>query len=223
MPLPSLSVGLRRPRLRPREWVWAPAYISLQLGYHVYANTGAGDPINYNLPVATVSGVTWTSGALAYPGDWKFAVRAFDLASGLEEQNLDCAVEIILDSSGNDITSRPLPPFALRALATTGASVRVEWAYGIVAAGKTPTGFHVYIGTGGSPNYSSAVATVSFSSAIANAFVANLTGLSDGTAYTVGVRAYNATAEEPNTQTVSVTADATGPSSVTSLTATAIT
>ena len=38
-------------------------------------------------------------------------------------------------------------------------------------------------------------------------------------AYTIGVRAYNATAEESNTTTVTVIADSVGPSPVTSLTA----
>jgi hypothetical protein len=37
----------------------------------------------------------------------------------------------------------------------------------------------------------------------------------------IGVRAFNAVAEETNTKTVTVTADATGPSAVNSLTATA--
>ena len=43
----------------------------------------------------------------------------------------------------------------------------------------------------------------------------------DGVTYVIGVRAYNATAEEPNTMTVTVTADATGPEPVDSLTAVA--
>jgi hypothetical protein len=39
--------------------------------------------------------------------------------------------------------------------------------------------------------------------------------------YTIGVRAYNATAEESNSNTVIVTADATGPAAVGALTGTA--
>ena len=84
------------------------------LAYHVYANTGAGDPINYATPIATVSGTAWTSGTLAAPGTWSFGVRAFD-GNG-EEQNLDCAVVIVLDANGNDITNRPMPPVGLRGL-----------------------------------------------------------------------------------------------------------
>ncbi len=79
---------------------------------------------------------------------------------------------------------------------------------------KAPSGFDVYTGTSGMPSYAMPAATVLFSTVIANSFVANMTGFIDGTTYSVGVRAYNATAEETNTATVTVTAIATGPSAV---------
>ena len=41
-----------------------------------------------------------------------------------------------------------------------------------------------------------------------------MAGFTDGTTYTIGVRAYNATAEEMNTNAVTVTAIATGPAQV---------
>jgi hypothetical protein len=206
---------------RPKGWIlrWAPAPIvggSLTIGYNIYANTGAGDPINYLVPIATVYGLTYTTSPLSYPGDWKIAVRAFNVYG--EEKNLDCEVELILDSSGNDITNRPTAPTALRAFATVGGGIRVEWAYPPpLNPAKTPTGFHVYDGIG-SVNYISPVATVSWGSGIVNMFVANLSGLTGGTTYQIGVRAYNGTAEEPNTNFVTVTADTTGPGPVDSLT-----
>ncbi len=201
-----------------------------QVEYHVYSNTGVDDPINYDLPIATVTATTWTLGGLARPGDWKFGVRAFWSSSGLEEQNLDCAVAIILDAFGNDITYRPAPPTGLRAFATAGGGITAEWYYppvrtpanAIIAGRGVPTGFHIYVGVGGTPNYTTPAATVLYSSGFAGTFQANLSGLSDGTAYTIGVRAYNASAEEPNTTTVTVIADATGPTPVVGLTATAI-
>jgi hypothetical protein len=190
------------------------------LAYHVYANTGVGDPINYLTPVATVAGTSWTSSTLAAPGTWSFAVRAFDTDG--EEQNLDCAVTIVLDANGNDITNRPAPPVGLRALATASGGIRVEWGYPSTTGPKAPTGFHVYLGTGSSPTYAAPVATVAFNTGIFSAFVANLSGLADGISYAIGVRAYNALGEEANVTVVSVTADATGPAAVDSLTATAI-
>jgi hypothetical protein len=194
--------------------------IAHSVSYNIYANTGVGDAINYNTPIGTTGLLTWTSSALAHPGTWRFGVRAFN--SNGEEQNLDCALTIILDGSGVDITNRPKAPTALRATAQAGGTVRVEWAYNTINPSPIPTGFHVYIGTGGTPNYGSVAATVLYGAAIAGTFVSNITGLVDGTVYTVGVRAYNSTAEEPNAVTVNCTADATGPTAVVSLTATAI-
>ena len=193
----------------------------MSIEYHVYGNSGAGDPIDYSSAIATSSGLSWTSGALTFPGTWSFSVRAYDTVSGLEDQNLDCAISITLDSNGNDITARPLPPLALRAFAQAAGSIRVEWYYPQSAGPTAPTGFNVYTGTGGSPDYESPAATVAFSAGIANTFVSDLTGFIDGMVYTIGVRAFNATAEESNTNTVSVTADATGPAAVVALTATA--
>jgi len=76
--------------------------------------------------------------------------------------------------------------------------------------------------TGGSAGYAVPAATVLFTTGIANTFGVNLAGLVNGMTYTIGVRAFNAVAEEPNTYTVSVTADATGPGPVDSLSGIAI-
>jgi Fibronectin type III domain len=196
----------------------------MSTGYHIYSNTGARDPINYTSPVATIGSpatTTWSSSALTHPGTWSFGVRAFDTVSGLEEENLDCSVTIVLDASGQDITNQPPAPVGLRAFATAGGAIRVEWISPPTSAVQQPQGFFIYFGTGGTPNYASPAATVLFTAATANTFATNLAGLTDGTTYTIGVRAYNATAEEANTNTVTVTADATGPTAVVSLTAVA--
>jgi len=223
---PARDPQPRRRRIPGLAWIapFAPPGTSTApaVWYHVYANTGAGDPINYTTTVATVDGLTWTSSPLSYAGDWKFGVRAFYYPSGLEEQNLDCAVEITLDSGGTDITNRPAPPTGLRAIAVKGGNIKVEWSYPNPAStAKTPTGFHVYIGAG-SLSYTSPAAAVSYGSSIANVWTATLTGLTSGTTYTIGVRAYNATAEEPNTASVTCTSDASGPTAVQSLMAVAV-
>jgi hypothetical protein len=198
------------------------AGFSSRLEYQIYTNTGVGDPIDYLVPEATTGLLTWTSGPLTVPGIWRFGVRAFDTLTTLEEQNLDCAVTVILDASGVDITNRPKAPIGLRAFATKNASITAEWAYNTINPNPVPTGFHVYIGTGGVPDYTHPAATVRFNSSVGGTFFADLTGLVSGTAYTIGVRAFNATTEETNTTTVTVTADSVGPAAVRSLTATAI-
>jgi hypothetical protein len=191
-----------------------------KLHYNVYINTGAGDPVNYATPVGALLATTWTFSGLTAPGTWSFGVRAADGRG--EEQNLDCAVSIVLDAFGNDVTNRPDPPVGLRAFPLAGASIRVEWCYPPTRGARAPAGFHVYIGTGGIPDYSSPAATVPYGAGIFNAFVADLSGLADGRTYAIGVRSFNASGEEADTKSLGATADATGPGPVDSLNAAAI-
>ncbi len=202
-----------------RTWSAHVPPIAPTLGYRVYSNRGTMWYIDYNNPIATVHDLTWTSPPLSYPGTWLFGVRAFNGYS--EEQNLDCYVKIILDHNGNNITNRPNPPTGMRAFATAGGGARVEWIYPPTLGPTAPMGFHVYIGAGATPVYGPAAATVSYGSGVLNSYVANLTGLSNGVSYAIGVRAFNATAEEPNANIVSITASNVGPSAVVGLTATA--
>src|SRR5665213_3448713 len=102
------------------------------ISYNLYRNAGSGGPIDYSSPIATTTATTWTAPAapgLAYPGDWKFGVRAMWLDDALEEQNLDAAVELFLDASGLDISRRPTEPSGLRAIPQTAGAIRVEWGY----------------------------------------------------------------------------------------------
>ena len=193
------------------------------LAYHVYANSGIADPIDYDAPIATTSNTTYTTSPLTVPGTWSFGVRAFN--SEGEELNLDLAVTIVLNAAGQDISDVPMPPVMLRALAYAGGTVKVEWIYVTASGPRSPTGFHVYIGTGGTPNYTMP-ATVTVPGLLGNltvipsnvgrtgSFEATLSGLTGGTVYTIGVRAFNGIGEEKNTKTVNVTADAAGPAAV---------
>ncbi len=189
--------------------------------YDVYGSPAVDRPIAYGgSPLIQIQATNWTTPLLAAPGAYRFGTRAAN--SYGEEQNLDCAISIVLDALGNDATNRPTPPIGLRAFATAAGGIRVEWHYPPTRGAGAPTGFHVYIGTGGTPNYSNSVAAVPFGAAILNSFVADLSGLTDGTTYAIGVRACNASGEEANTSMVSVTADASGPGPVASLNATTI-
>jgi hypothetical protein len=185
--------------------------------YHVYANTGIGDPINYATPVATVSGLTYTSPPVTGPATWSYDVRAFDSTTGLEEQNID-SVTINVNASGSDVTNTPASPVSLSVLARAGGAIRVDWAYPGIAANAAPTGFHVYIGSSGSPDYTNPASTVIAGSALLGQYTALLRGLTNGVAYQVGVRAFNATAEEQNTFSKSVVALSVGPEAVVGLT-----
>ena len=35
----------------------------MAIGYHVYANTGVGDPINYTTPIGTTNQLSYTTGS----------------------------------------------------------------------------------------------------------------------------------------------------------------
>jgi hypothetical protein len=211
----------RARRLPGRVWQPLPIRLPFPSGdwYQVYGNIGTDDPINYGLPLVQTQATTWTTASLA-PGTWRFGVRASN-ANG-EEQNLDCAVLIVLDDTGNDITNQPMPPSNFRAFATSGGGARVEWFYPPTSGPKTPTGFNVYVGTGGSPSYTNPAATIAYSAGIRSYFAVNLSGLTGGLTYSVGVRANNAAGEEQNTSTIQVTAKTSGPSAVQSFLATAV-
>lgn len=188
----------------------------MSLVYQIFANDGAGGQVDYTTVVATVSSLSQAMSALALGSDTTFAVRAHNTVTGFTDKNVDAQARIILDGSGNDVTNRPLAPPHLRAMSQAGGSVAIEWLWPFNTRSKTPTGFHVYLGTSGTVNYGTVKATVPY---IAGrpAYRAVITGLTDGTAYVAGVRAYNAIGEEPNTSSVSFTADATPPASVLSL------
>lgn len=191
----------------------AVSVFTATLNYHIYANDGAGGQINYTSAVASTGGLSWTSGPLAAGGDYWWGVRTYSLATGLEEQNLDAAVEVVLDAAWVDVTRRPAPPTSLRASALAGGVVRVEWSDRRPAGVSRATGYRVYQGVG-SVDWTTVAADVPATAGIAGSYSTQLGPLTDGVAYLFGVRAYNATASETNTTSVSATADATGPAAV---------
>jgi hypothetical protein len=191
--------------------------VSEALFYRIYGSQGLGGPIDYSAPLSVVAGQTWTSGTLSYPGQYKLGVRAIDPMTGLEHQNIDAVIDLMLDSSGNDVTGVPQAPVGLRAFPVAGGKVRVEWTCPCGDAWRQPTGFHVYLSSGSSQNYSQPAATVLWSSSKAGSFTSDLSGLMDGVGYAVAVRAFNAVGEESNTISLAVSADNTPPTPVDSL------
>lgn len=190
------------------------SYVGVVIRYRVYMNSGKGDPIDYTTPVAEVTGMGWTSNVLTLPGDYKLGVRAYDPTSGLEEQNVDAVVEVVLDPGGNDVTKVPLPPLGPRALALAGGTVRVEWTCSVTDPSRQPLGFHVYVGINSAPDYSSPASTVAWSDQREGCFSSELSGLKGGPLYSIGVRAFNAVGEEENTVVLAVSADSVAPAGI---------
>jgi hypothetical protein len=179
--------------------------------YHIYANNSAGGPVDYQTVIATVNATSFATPALSPGSDTTFAIRAFDPASGLEEANVDARVRIILDALGNDITGRPAPVIGLTARAAAGGSIVVHWVRNPAAQAGRPTGYNLYAGSP-TPNFSSPAATLADTGA--RDYRAMISGLTDGLAYQVVVRSFNAAGEEQNTNALTLTAVSTGPDPV---------
>lgn len=191
----------------------------MNVSYDIYSGNTSGGSVNYSAVLARVNDLFWSAAPLPPSSTITYAVRAVDPATNLEEHNVDAQVTIVTDAAGVDITNRPPPPIALTVTPIVGAGLRIEWQYPIplaTLAASLPTGFHVYRGTGGTPSYTTPVATAGFVRGLTK-YRVNLTGLTDGTTYAVGVRAFNLTAEEPNVIFVTATADGTGPLPVSGL------
>lgn len=146
-----------------------------------------------------------------------FALRAFPTAGGA----------IRVEWSYNTINPQPIPTGFYVYLGTTTPALLIPTSP-ISRGGISRVGKHGLARPGSvrwrpagasGMDYSHAVATVSYQSAIAGTFVANIPGLVSGQAYQVAVRAFNSVAVEPNLITVTVVADAVGPGPVMSLSA----
>lgn len=196
----------------------------MAIHYRVFANNGAGGPLDVATPVATVtSGTVWVISPTPAAGeDWTFLVRAYDTVTGLDDGGVEARVVISLSAGGTDLATAPAAIQGLGARAGSDGSAVVSWIFPTNAIGGAPTGFRVWATAGSTVNYgAAATATVAYVAGQLH-YSTTLTGLTDGQAYAIGVRAYNATAEESSTLSASIVADDSPPSSPLSLAAVAI-
>lgn len=182
--------------------------------YRIYDNDGAGGPIDYSSPAATVSGTTWLSPTLSAGGHYRFAVRTYDTVSGLEDDNGDAVVEIRLNASGDDVTAVPTAPVTLDARAKAGGTAEVGWTWLPRPGESAPTGYKVWVTSGTSVNYAAAASATVAHVGVGSRHSASVSGLTDGTTYAIGVRAYNAVGDELNTNKVTIVGRSTGAGAV---------
>jgi hypothetical protein len=154
------------------------------LFYKIYSNNGTGRPIDYGSPIGSTMDLSIVIGPLAAPSDNRFAVRAFDPSTNLEEANTVACV-----------------PHALIVRSIAGGGCRAAWAYNSVGQGGAPIGFYVFLTPGNTPSYTTPAATVAYLAG-ATGYASDLSGLTAGSTYTIAVRSYNDTAIENNTTVV---------------------
>lgn len=184
----------------------------MSIEYRVYAGSDtSGGPINYGLVVATTTDNAWTIPALNANEHVRYAVRAYDTVSGLEDPNMDVQVEIITDAAGNDISGRPRPPVHLSADAVAAGRIAVRWADLAPRDHRVANAYHVWAQTPGPIDYGLSPDAVVERVGSQAVYQAVLSGLTGGADYTIGVRAVNDVADDGNTDTVTVTAPASDP------------
>jgi hypothetical protein len=194
--------------------------VGSDLAYQIFENDGLGGAIDYTAVIATTAGLSWATPPLS-AGTWKFGVRTIDTTTLLGDRNLDAAVTILIAGDGSDGTNRPLPPRLVTAIPGAPGAIAVSWFYPTSAARlpTKPTGFKVYLGTP-TVSFSSPAATIAYLAT--GSFRATVSGLTAGSPYQLVVRAYNAAGDDGNTNVVTVTPVAGGPSGVTGLAATLV-
>ena len=163
----------------------------MAISYNIYANDGQGGDVDYNTPIATTTGLTYTVGPLAAPSDNTYAVRALDTVSGIEEANTDARVRIVIDASGNDVTSRPNSVLGLSARLMAGGTCWVAWGYVSTGQGGPPSQFVVTLTPEGASIPASPASTVAYMPGVAG-YGCTLSGLASNTSYTIAVQAQGA-------------------------------
>ena len=190
--------------------------------YRIYSNGGTGGPIDYSTPLATTPDPTYTTAGLAPSRDYRFAVRAFDTATGIEEANTQATRRLVLDGLGRATGDAPKAIHALVARPLVGGNCRVSWAYRSAGQATPPISFEVYLTTGLHTDLGTPQTTVAYRPG-ALGYSCSLTGLSDGIVSTVSVLARGADALAAcEAVSVGVRGDSTPPDDVDGLIAVAV-
>jgi hypothetical protein len=172
----------------------------MSIHYNIYWNNGSGGAVDDSTPLATVAGLSWTSGALAPSSDATFLVRAVDTGTGLEEANTEATARVVTGPEGEDLSGLPGPPQSLSLAAAPGGGCRVSWAFAASSAAAAPAEFLVYLSPGGSVDYSAPAASVPFMPGTVG-YSCVLAGPYPPSAHTAGVRSSNAAGAEANMST----------------------
>jgi len=160
----------------------------MAISYNVYANDGRGGEVDYATPIAITADLTWTSGPLGAPSDNKFAVRALDASSGIEEANTEARVRVVIDGSGMDVTASPNGVVGLAGRPLAGGGSWVSWGYNSSGHGAPPSQFNVYLTPGPTPSLVTPAATVAYLPGVSG-YGCTVSGLASNALTSISVRA----------------------------------
>lgn len=202
---------------RGSAWAWAAGlhagrwWLRTDGGYHLYA--GPAGSVDYDTPVGATSASSATPAAIAtFPGSvldadttYQFALRAVG-RGGVEETNQTVALLVRTDGDGVPGGAAPNPPVRLQAVAVSGGRIVLHWRHERAGEQAAPATWRIYHDNGtGTMDYGTPLASIRGRRYRTSAYA-------DGTVVQFAVRAVSAgDVEEQNTNTVTATADDSGP------------
>jgi hypothetical protein len=195
--------------------------VPVTVRYRVYGAAAPDGPVDDAAPIADVAGLSWATPPLA-AGANPFLVRAYDDATGLEEQGVGARVDILIDAAGADLTARPGPVAGLAARPTGPGTCRIEWAYPPAAeAAAGVAEFCVWLTAGAAVDFAAAPATTVPATWLGR-YRVDLAGLTPGATHAVAVRAAGPAGDDGSTFQVLIITPAAAPAPVEGLAAVAV-
>jgi len=205
-----------------RDFLWRAGRGTETLAEPYYVlYRGQDGNIDYNSIVAEMGGddsqVSITNQALPPNTIWHYIRRRVSLCGKESPDSPPCIVAI--DSTGEMMGNTPNQPKDLTAERISGGKIKLRWRYTRISEQVAPTGFKIYIDSGGGFNFGSPDAIVAYGiGGIANEFSWTSEPLTHGQIYRFCVRSYKTgQGESQNTDFVSAVADSIGPDAITGL------
>ena len=195
-------------------WFWMR-----QAGCHcVYR--GQDGNINYDLIQATMNlnGSQVSIAAQNLPANtiWHY-IRRQESCCGLESEDSATCI-IVIDSAGEMIGNTPNTPVNVTIERLSNGRFRLRWRYVTLFEETSPTGFKIYMNSGGGFNFQTPEAIVSYTRGKNGEFCWISDPLTNGKLYRFCIRSYrDGAGESQNTNFVAAVADSVGPGAITGL------
>lgn len=166
--------------------------------WHVYLGDNNGGPINYQVIVATVSDPTYTTASMPVGSMTLIGVRAFDTETGLEDQNTDVFIPLIVNSNGSNGSDRPGSPLALSVEPVGQDGAAVRWRYLRTPGMPDPDHFHIFEDTGEQVDWNADPDIVIPFNASNADYRVEIVALTTETVHAFGVQAVRGTSRDGN-------------------------